>query len=118
MADEVLRNQLSLLSSSKAPTELKAPFDLKEFMVPKIIECSLPGGLFFYKSVLPDQFAISTGDTARALTTRCVDPENVTVVKVSFYLFSKLVAIYNLVVFISSMRLELSSKSFILEWIQ
>lgn len=77
-----MRNQLNVASVGK--DESSFPFDLNEFLYPKIVEISLPGGLCYYKSTIPDQYPMAyRSESLRALITRCVDPENVSVLKVN-----------------------------------
>ena len=84
VANEVLRNHLNAQSTTDIEvSSVATPFDLREFTDPKIVEYFLPGNLYYYKSCLPDRYPMPLHtDTVRALTTRCVDPENVTVFKV------------------------------------
>lgn len=88
VANEVLKTQF--LDKPVAQFEtVRPPFDLFEFSAPKIVEFALPGGLYYYKSKLPDSYPVlSPTNSLRSLTTRCVHPENVFVVKVLCDIFS------------------------------
>ena len=79
VAGEVMKAHVDLFADGHS----KPLVDLPEFINPKIIEFALPGGLFCFKSTLPDQYPEAVlPNMLRPLTTRCVDPENVTVLKV------------------------------------
>jgi hypothetical protein len=82
-ATEVLKAHFEQFYKGPATTAVvnQAPFDLPVFKRPKMAEINLPGGLLFFRSTLPESFPIPRGILS-ALTTRQVDPENVTVIKV------------------------------------
>ena len=85
VANEILKTQLHITPLVESDANLQPPFDLKEFEDPKIVEFSLPGGMQYFRSSAPDKYLIShPSESIRSFTTRCVDPENVFVLKVSF----------------------------------
>ncbi len=80
VAKGVLRDQFNVLEESDQTNDF--PYDLPEFTTPKITQFPLPGGLHYYKSSMPDSYPFPVYETF-SMTTRCVDPENVFVIKVS-----------------------------------
>ena len=85
-ANEVLKAHFEQFYKGPATADSvvinQAPFDLPVFKRPKMAEINLPGGLSFFRSTLPESYPIPRGILS-ALTTRQVDPENVTVMKVN-----------------------------------
>lgn len=102
VAGEVMKAQLNQSTEEHSVCSGRHIVDLPEFRNPKIVEFSLPGGLFCFKSTLPDPYpeALSP-EMLRPLTTRCVDPENVTVLKV-FLLLANICQFLNQILLVRS----------------